>query len=345
MNTFIEISKRLIPDIFEIIEKRYNILRAIEYNEPVGRRGISNILNLSERNIRTEIELLKKENLISIENNGMKITEEGKNTVRALSDYIYEIKGMSAIAEQVQSLLKVKKVLVVPGNTDSDAKVLKDIGKRASELLLKSLKRGFVIGVTGGTTVMELANELEPNRKHKDVLVLPARGGLGERLETQANNIAAMVAKKLSASYKLFHLPDNLDIEIISSLMKLEDIKSIMEYMKHLDLLVFGIGSAREMAETRKLSEKVKQKLNQENAVSEAFGHFFDIEGNLIYEISTFGIRLEDFRTMKNLIGVAGGANKAEAIISVSRLNSEMHLVLDQGAAERIIEIFNQVKI
>ena len=59
------------------MERRYSILRQISLSEPVGRRTLSNILDISERVVRSETEFLKEQGLIDVAVSGMTITYEG----------------------------------------------------------------------------------------------------------------------------------------------------------------------------------------------------------------------------------------------------------------------------
>lgn len=55
--------------------------------------------------------------------------------------------------------------------------------------------------------------------------------------------------------------------------------------------------------------------------------------------IPTVGLSLEAFMEIPNVIGVAGGEKKAEAIISIASLKKNMVIITDEGAARKIIEI------
>ena len=55
----IKLQQKIVPEVMSEMVKRYNILRAIYDNEPVGRRLIANVLQLGERVIRTEVDFLK----------------------------------------------------------------------------------------------------------------------------------------------------------------------------------------------------------------------------------------------------------------------------------------------
>ncbi|KHF30039.1 Central glycolytic genes regulator [Anoxybacillus sp. BCO1] len=50
--------------------------------------------------------------------------------------------------------------------------------------------------MTGGTTLAAVAEMMTPDAKYRDVLFVPARGGLGEDVTNQANTICARMLKK-----------------------------------------------------------------------------------------------------------------------------------------------------
>jgi central glycolytic genes regulator len=73
-------------------------------------------------------------------------------------------------------------------------------------------------------------------------------------------------------------------------------------------------------------------------AVAEAFGYYFNQEGEIVHEISTIGITLEKFKSLDNIIAVAGGKEKVEAIIAISKLNNKLVLFTDESVAKTILE-------
>jgi len=56
----LEVQKQIVPEIIETINSRYDILRTIEVNQPIGRRTLANKLNKTEKIVRTEVEKLKE---------------------------------------------------------------------------------------------------------------------------------------------------------------------------------------------------------------------------------------------------------------------------------------------
>jgi central glycolytic genes regulator len=337
----LKIQKKIVPEILDVLELRYDILKSIYHNQPIGRRSLAQNLNIKERTIRTQINILKELELLNIESMGMYITEEGKDTIGNLSGVIHELKGISELENDLKEVLGLKAVVIVPGNIVEKDMSLDDMGKVSSMYLKKLIKDDFIIGITGGSTMASLAENMIKGKVAKNLLVIPARGGLGKDVETQANNIAAKLAKKLYGSYKLLHIPDNMDKATLDAVLNLPNISEATSLIKKMDLLVFGIGRAETMAYRRNLSKDKVDELIKKGAVAEAFGHYFDINGNEVWEYKTVGLSLERFKSLDKVIAVAGEEEKAEAIMAIAKLKPEMTLITDELAARKILEITN----
>ena len=59
MTINLELLKRITPEMIILLEKRYNILRAVKYHQPIGRRLLSERLKIGERIVRSEVDILK----------------------------------------------------------------------------------------------------------------------------------------------------------------------------------------------------------------------------------------------------------------------------------------------
>ena len=82
--------------------------------------------------------------------------------------------------------------------------------------------------------------------------------------------------------------------------------------------------------------------LHRKGAVGNIVGQFSDIEGNIIdcdlhKRIVAFPI--EELRKMKNVIGVAGGKNKIEAILGALQGNFITVFITDEKTATSIINL------
>lgn len=332
------LQQKIIPEMLELLDKRYSILKNIYYNQPVGRRALSQELKLGERVVRTEVNFLKNQGLIEINSIGMMVTKEGENILERLEEMIHEINGLSNIEENLQRFLQIEKVMVIPGDLDKDSTVLKEMGRVAASYIKSIMRNDSVIALTGGTSVAQVVENF-PRISRENVLVVPARGGIGREVETQASTLAAKLANKLGANHKLLHVPDNLSHEALETMMHEPGIMDTLKSISIADILIFGIGRADEMSRRRGLNDDDVKNLLSQGAVAEAFGYYFNRNGEIIFITPTMGLKFDDVKYIKNIIAIAGGKNKAEAIIATKTHNPHMVLVTDEGAAKEIIRI------
>ena len=338
MKDLIKFQKKLIPQVVELMERRYSILRQISLSEPVGRRTLSNILDISERIIRSETEFFKEQGLINVAGSGMTISLEGEELLDDLKDTMNYVTGLSKLQDKVKEKLGVKKVLLVPGSFDKNESILYDIAKCGADYFLQVLKPEDVVSITGGSTMLEFSKALKADKKYNNVTVVPARGSMGKIVETQTSNIVSIISKKLSSHYKLLNIPDELSEEAKNSLIQEPEIKSTLEHIEKTDILVFGIGRADEMAKRRKLSDNKVKEIISKGAVCEAFGYYFNKEGEIVYKLNTVGIDLNTVNNVRETIAVFGGTTKVEACIAISKVDKNIVLVTDEESACKILE-------
>ena len=55
LQEILELQKKIVPELIDVLDKRYIILRTIYYKQPIGRRALALDLSLSERIVRNEI--------------------------------------------------------------------------------------------------------------------------------------------------------------------------------------------------------------------------------------------------------------------------------------------------
>lgn len=337
MQEILRLEMKIVPELVEVLEKRYNILRTIYYKQPIGRRILANDLNLGERIVRTEINFLKVQGLIEVNTPGMTVTQSGEELVNKLKDFIHEIKGLSDIENQVKELLNLKKVIIVPGDVDENPTILKDLGKACANYLNEVIRDNYIIAITGGSTIKEVVEAFSTTNSYQNILVVPARGGMGRKVETQANTLAASFAKKLKANYKMLHIPDNISLDLLDTLIKQKDIREVIDCIHKSDVLIYGIGNAIEMAEKRGASLDEIERLQKFGAIGEAFGCYFDKDSKVVSQTTAIGISIEEARNIKIHIAVAGGKNKVESVISTQLNNKNGILVTDEAIGREII--------
>ena len=334
----IVIVQKIAPELIELMERRYTILQHVSHFQPVGRRSLASGLKMGERIVRTELDFLKSHGLLEGDVSGVKVTVEGESLIRQLAEFIRHLRGLHDIEVQLRERLGLGQVIVVPGDSDDDEMVKKEMGRATARYLLEILRGGSIIAVTGGTTMGEVANAVPASDTPHNVLVVPARGGVGEDVEIQANTIAAKIAKRLIAPYRLLHVPDNIGEDAVKSLSRDPHISEITKTIKSSNILIHGIGNVEELSVSRGDTREETRRLIKSGAVGEAFGHYFAKDGTIIRTIHSLGIRLNDLKNIDHVIGVGGGRKKAGAILAVVSSGRENVLVTDEAAAKAIID-------
>lgn len=339
MKDLLLLQQKIVPELIELLEKRYTILRAVYFNQPVGRRALSSQLDIGERIVRSEVNFLKNQGLLEINSMGMSVTSDGENIIDTLKVFIHELKGLASIETMIGKKLSFEKVIIVPGDVDEEPLVLKEMGRVGAQYLKNLIFDGQIIAVAGGSSVSELVNNMARMANRTNVLVVPARGGMGRVVETQANTVTANLANKLNSNYRLLHVPDVISRETLETILNEPGIKETIDSIENANLLIYGIGRADEMSKRRGLNNADNAELMGKGAVAEAFGYYFDMFGNIVDITSTIGVKFENVKKIEKIVAVAGGTIKAEAIIATKTYNTNSVLITDEGAAREILRL------
>lgn len=342
IDKIIKLQKKIAPELVNLLEERYKILKHIRYNQPIGRRALATQLELSECSIRNGVKVLKNAGLLQLSGLGMSVTDEGQEMVSSLTEYVDALNGLAKLEIYLADELGVNEVKIVPGDSEADRCVFLELGRVAARILVDVLSDNMVIAVSGGSTMAAVAEAVEVGMP--GTLVVPTRGGLGEKVERQANHVASVMAGNLGGEYRLLHIPEILNDEALEAIKATDStVAEIEQLIKNADVLVHGIGRADVMVSRRNHMPKVAEKICK-LGVGETLGHYFDLEGKCIYTYCSNGFRLNDLVGVGREIAVAGGKHKAEAILAVTRAGSKDVLVIDEAAARSIQSIIKSEK-
>jgi central glycolytic genes regulator len=338
MQSIIDIQKRLLPDLLSVMQERFHILQYIGSMEPVGRRSLSVSLGVTERVLRSEVSFLKEQDLITISSVGMSLTEDGRELLEGLEAIMREISGIDKMEERLRRKLGNHKVIIVAGNSDESPWVKSELGRACALCMKNSLKGKNIIAVTGGTTMATVAEMLTPDLG-KDILFVPGRGGIGEDVQNQANTICAKMAERTQSSHKVLYVPDQVSSETYHMMLKEPHIKEVLGLIKSASMVLHGVGDAMTMAQRRRTSEEDLRKIEDRQAVGEAFGYYFNEAGEVVHKVRTVGLQLEDLAKTEHVLAVAGGASKEKAIRSyMKQAPKNTVLITDEGAARQLLQ-------
>ena len=157
------------------------------------------------------------------------------------AELVHKLQGLSALERYLQEKMGLERVYIVPGDSDKDKLILSELGKLTGRFISNTVKSGWVVSVTGGTTMAEVSRQMPLSNEKSDILVVPARGGLGESVEIQANTIAAKNRRKAGGSYRLLYVPDDVSERILEDLLKDHKIQETIALSKKLISLSMGL--------------------------------------------------------------------------------------------------------
>ena len=337
-NEFASLMQNLAPDLASEMAQRALVLERIAQMAPVGRRQLAVRLHLTEREIRACADKLREQGFIHFDPAGMTLTDKAVEILPQVQLFTRAVNDLSSLEEELAEKLKVGRVCIVSGDVDADAGLIDEVGRVAAQRVRAMLHSGSTLAVAGGSTMAATARAMHsPSPLH--VMVVPARGGWGKAVRTQANTLAAEIATRLGGHHRLIHLPDYMDDAAKQEMLRLPDVREVMELIQRADVILHGVGCAEEMLRDSKVSASQARKLLAEGAIGESFGAYYDRDGKCLLESSSVGVDLARLSPGCRMIAVAAGKHKAEAIIAVLRHDRHALLVTDEGAAREMLRL------
>lgn len=341
MDHDIAVIERIAPDVMQTVEQRFRILRTIYWMQPVGRRTLAMKMDITERSLRTETEYLKQLNLINVSKSGMTLTDEGLEVHQGLEEFMEQYSETQVKGRQLAKALNIEQCVIVTGDSDQEPKVLNNFGSIVSDMLDSQLPNGEnVIAVMGGTTMETVANnmhKLDTPKRHN--IFVPARGGVGETINIQANSISGMMAEKTGGDFKVLYVPEQVSPETYENLLQEPTVQKVLGLISNANCVIHSIGRALHMAKRRGMTQEQLATLTNRGAVAESFGYFFDKHGKVVHKIPRIGLQLKDLEKIPYVIAVAGGKSKAKAIEAYCKnAPYQTCLVTDEGLANQILK-------
>jgi len=341
MSQSIKLLEVLAPDIIPSLNRRFTILRQIGWHEPIGRRALSERVHLSERTLRTECDYLKSIGLIDNSKSGMNLTQKGKLIQEKLEPIMDELTGMREIEWELRELLGIERCIVLAGDSDNEKKVLADFSQALMQVLDEQLPSGEnILAVMGGTTMAAVAENfslLEKPDRHN--LFVPARGGIGESVNIQANSVSGKMAALSGGAHHALYVPESVQPETYELLIQEQDILEILQLISRANCVIHSIGRALHMAKRRKMSDEAIVMLKQNGALAESFGYFFNQEGQIVYKIPRIGLQLKQLEKIPLIFALAGGKSKAKAVAAyMQHAPKQTWLITDEACANEILK-------
>lgn len=304
-------------------------ISSLYYHQNLSQLEIANRLNLS----RPKVSRLLKE---ARERGIVKIT------------VVYSDESYVDLEAQIEKRYDLKEVIVV--NVDKTSylnndQVLKSqIGNIAANYLHRVISSGEIIGVAWGTTLQAMVESLQP-QPIENLHVVQLLGGVGmPEAKAHAADLSRRIAQLFYGKLTLLPAPGIVsNKESKKVFLADQSVQSAINLFPSVSKAVVGIGalSTNSVLDNGVISKKIYKELIEKKAVGDISLRFFNKYGDKVessLEEKLIGISLPEIKKVDNVIAIAGGNQKFEAILGALRSGYINVLITDSITAKRLIE-------
>jgi DNA-binding transcriptional regulator LsrR (DeoR family) len=227
--------------------------------------------------------------------------------------------------------------------------IAREVGAGAAEYLSRIVRPNDRIVISWGGSLLGMVNALHANNRHPsypDLRVIQGLGGLGDpNNEVHAADLTRRLARLLGGQAVLLPTPAVAGTpEARQAIYADPYVKQILEIARSANLAIMGIGAPRQdsilMQEGKLIRWPELLALQQQGAVGDINLRYFDLAGRSIsssLDERTIGLSLVELQAIPQVVGVAGGAAKIQAITGALQGKLVDVLVTDHRTAAHIL--------
>lgn len=228
--------------------------------------------------------------------------------------------------------VSISKTMSEPNDT------IREVCRLAAFSLHKLLFPGCRLGLAFSSTLSFMVEFLDGTSAPKNITIQELAGTY---LSPNAPyGISWRIAEKLNANINSLPVPVVVQSEEMrNGLLNEPSIKEAMQGIPLVDLAVVGlgrIGHDSTLVKTGHFTPEIMKILKEKGAVGDILLHFYDEEGKYVanpIDHRMILLKWEEVVRIPNVIGVATGQNKVEAIKGALRTGVIHHLVTDMDTA------------
>ena len=230
--------------------------------------------------------------------------------------------------------------IVVPRDDDSampHGRVNERVAAALAAYVRRYLHPGAVVGVGWGDTV---ARSLAMLAQHSldGVTLVSAAGSIQALSQSVAGNPA------LAEHLRVLPAPLLVSSAQAAEMLRGEAaVRDILDLAARATVTLTGIGSTGPNASavrSQVITPEEVARFTAMGAVGDMLGEWFDAQGRIVSGATSsrrIGIGLDQLRELPNVVGVAGGRHKAEAVLGAIRGGYIKVLVTDENTAEELL--------
>lgn len=254
----------------------------------------------------------------------------------------------SDLEDELCSKFNLNDAVVILGSAGPSRLLTQNLGMAGAGYLDKTLESGHVVGVSWGATLRELVtalNEIKPDPR--EIMVVPLLGGQGQASpDLQVNDIASRVSMAFGGSHLYLHAPSFVDTpRACATMMNDSNIRNVADKWATADVAVMGIGCfvpPSTLLEEGGFPPDELSELKNMGVVGDICMRFFDVHGTPVdtpLGERIIGASLKQLESIECVVAVAGGVNKALAILGALRCGVVDVLIIDDIAARKVLEM------
>lgn len=252
--------------------------------------------------------------------------------------------GVQELSELVKEKFQLKECIIVDTPVNEDNVLKKEIGKKAADYLHQIVKDGDIIGTTWGTTIFEIARQVEKKSVY-DLNIVQLNGGVSySETNTFASEILNYLGKAFNTSPHFLPLPAIVDHLLVKqAIVSDRHIRRVLDLGKQANIVILTVGDRNEdstLVKADYFTENDLRIIKEKNAVGDICSRMIDINGNVCHkeiDARTIGVELEDLKQKEYSLLVAGGLNKVEGITGALRGGYANVLITDKFVAEALL--------
>ena len=239
----------------------------------------------------------------------------------------------------------LREAIVIPGRSESPTATRRALGEAAAEYLDRVLKGGERVGISWGTTLKAVVDSVRPRPLR--TIVVPLVGGIGQAApNVHANDLARRLAELHAGRVHLLHAPAVVaHPSVRDALLSDERIRHVLDIARRVDVALVGIGAlipSSTLIESGYFSAAEVQALRLRRAAGDICTQAFSATGTPVSgpaDARILAVGLGDLRRIPLVVGVAGGLEKAEAILGALAGGLVDVLVTDSIAARAVVRL------
>ena len=249
------------------------------------------------------------------------------------------------LEDQLVARFGLHEARVLVANQRSEEEIRRGMGVLAARLIDTHVRDGQVLGVSYGRSLSSTIAALHPSRQVA-LTVVPVIGALGsDNPSIDGTDLVRRFASAYGADYKYLPVPLLVeDIATRDALLKLPKVQEILALARKAEIVLMGIGAlAPEVSSgiwKGYLNDARLAMLKELGAVGHMCGQFYGAKGQVLdLEVNrrSIGIGVEALYSIANVIAVASGLKKADAILGALCGKHLNILITDDDTAKAVL--------